>query len=116
VNINQKHGLIGWTALHYAGEKGDAACIKLLLERGQCAILTRTLNALSTRGYSPMQFCPVFRAGADRSIKNTDGRTALDLARKLAKLEAAALLAAPSAAAATSSGSAAGACFTCRWF
>ena len=74
----------GWTALHYAVQRGESAVCHALLGRGA------NVHAIDTAGYSPLHYAGMFgrtdlvpmllRAGSDRFFKNREGNTPIDLA------------------------------------
>lgn len=76
----------GWTALHYAAASGDSEIVKILVKQGA------ELDALSPNKTTPMMMAArggfiysvkvLSDAGADASLKNDVGMTAIDFARE----------------------------------
>lgn len=76
----------GWTALHYAAASGDSEIVKILVQKGA------ELDALSPNKTTPMMMAArggfiysvkvLSDAGADASLKNDVGMTAIDFARE----------------------------------
>lgn len=76
----------GWTALHYAAASGDSEIVKILVKQGA------ELDALSPNKTTPMMMAArggfiysvkvLSDAGADASLKNDAGMTAIDFARE----------------------------------
>jgi ankyrin repeat protein len=76
----------GWTPLHYAATGGNAAVVQLLLDH------YAYIDAASPNGSTPLMMAAMYGsaesvntllgAGADPTLKNALGLTALDFARK----------------------------------
>lgn len=76
----------GWTALHYAAASGDSEIVKILVQKGA------ELDAPSPNKTTPMMMAArggfiysvkvLSDAGADASLKNDVGMTAIDFARE----------------------------------
>ncbi|ABR90500.1 Uncharacterized conserved protein [Janthinobacterium sp. Marseille] len=76
----------GWTALHYAAASGDSEIVKILVKQGA------ELDAPSPNKTTPMMMAArggfiysvkvLSDAGADASLKNDVGMTAIDFARE----------------------------------
>jgi len=87
----------GGTPLHDAAERGNDACVELLLAKG---VPVDQLNAES--GHTPLMWAALagrvavlrrlLASGADRSLKNNANKTALDLATEYGKKDAIAVL------------------------
>jgi len=81
----------GWTPLHYAASKGHAEVVRLLLEH------FAYVDAASPNGSTPLMMAARYSthdvvkvlldAGADPTLKNALGLTALDFAQKAAQPE-----------------------------
>lgn len=88
----------GWAPLHYAATRGHADMINLLLENHAY------IDAESPNGTTPLMMAAhygtpgavklLLEAGADPSIKNKLGLTAIDFAQRAERQEAAELIAA----------------------
>ena len=88
----------GWAPLHYAATSGDAKIVQFLLEH------YAYIDAESPNGSTPLMMAAMYGsseavkvlldAGADTSIKNALGLTALDFAQKAHREDAVALIAA----------------------
>lgn len=82
----------GWTALHYAAAAGDDEIVRLLLARGA---RVDAVSPASSGGYTPMMMAAreghddtalvLIAHGADRSRKNTEGLTAVQIAEGAGK-------------------------------
>ena len=89
---------LGWTPLHVAATRGDAAAIAVLVAAGA------PLEARAEHGYTPLHEAAegghldavraLLAAGADRDALNGDGLTPAALARKFGEHEIAAAIAA----------------------
>ncbi len=76
----------GWTALHYAAASGDDEIVQILLERHA------HINAAAPAGITPLMIAAreahqftvqlLLDAGADASLKSSDGNTAADYAER----------------------------------
>ncbi|XP_049946550.1 ankyrin-1-like [Schistocerca serialis cubense] len=76
----------GWTALHWAARRGDAAVVRLLLSAASDP------NSSDHRGWTPLHMAAhdgnteaaaaLLQAGADRGVRATDGKIPLDYARR----------------------------------
>ena len=88
----------GWTPLHYAATNGHLEIINLLLEKHAY------IDAESPNGTTPLMMAAhygsaagvklLLEAGADASLKNQLGMTAIDFANKANRREAAEMIAA----------------------
>jgi ankyrin repeat protein len=88
----------GWTPLHYAASGGNAEVVQLLLDN------YAYVDAESPNGSTPLMMAAMYgspetvrtllAAGADPTLKNARGLTALDFARRANKQDAALLIAA----------------------
>ncbi|MBT0571234.1 ankyrin repeat domain-containing protein [Curvibacter sp. CHRR-16] len=81
----------GWTPLHYAATKGDEGIIQLLLDH------YAYIDAESPNGTTPLMMAAMYapkaavelllKAGADPTLKNQLGMTAVDFANRLQRSE-----------------------------
>lgn len=88
----------GWTPLHYAASKGHLAIMNLLLENHAY------IDAESPNGTTPLMMAAQYGtgpavqllldAGADPLLKNQQGLTAIDFARRVSRTESIDLIAA----------------------
>ena len=88
----------GWAPLHYAATKGHLEVMKVLLENHAY------IDAASPNGSTPLMMAAMYgtpsavklllEAGADPSLKNIQGLTAIDFAQRDKRLESAELIAA----------------------
>ena len=88
----------GWTPLHYAASKGHLAIMNLLLENHAY------IDAESPNGTTPLMMAAQYGtgpavqllldAGADPLLKNQQGLTAIDFARRVSRTESMDLIAA----------------------
>lgn len=88
----------GWTPLHYAATNGHLDVMRLLLERHAY------IDATSPNGSTPLMMAALYgttdavklllEAGADPTIKNALGLSAIDFARRIEKEDAVTLIAA----------------------
>jgi ankyrin repeat protein len=88
----------GWAPLHYAATSGNVAVIQLLLEH------YAYIDAESPNGSTPLMMAAMYGssdavkslldAGADATLKNSIGLTAVDFAQKAGHADAVALIAA----------------------
>jgi hypothetical protein len=88
----------GWTPLHYAATGGHAGVVKLLLENHAY------VDAASPNGSTPLMMAAMYGspaavqtlldAGADPTLKNELGLTAIDFARQGLKADSAEIIAA----------------------
>jgi len=88
----------GWTPLHYAATNGHVAIIEFLLEQHAY------IDAESPNGTTPLMMAAhygspaavkvLLAAGADPTLKNQLGLTAIDFANRAGRLDAAQLIAA----------------------
>jgi uncharacterized protein len=88
----------GWTPLHYAATKGHLEVINVLLENHAY------IDAASPNGSTPLMMAAMYgtpsavklllEAGADPSLKNTQGMTAIDFAQRDKRLDSAEIIAA----------------------
>jgi uncharacterized protein len=86
----------GWTPLHYAASGGHAEIVQLLLEH------SAYIDAQSPNQSTPLMMAAMYgntrtlsvllEAGADASVKNQKGMTALDFAREADRQGAVALI------------------------
>jgi len=86
----------GWTPLHYAASGGHAEIVQLLLEH------SAYIDAQSPNQTTPLMMAAMYgntrtvsvllEAGADASVKNQKGMTALDFAREADRQGAVALI------------------------
>ena len=87
----------GWTPLHYAASKGHLAIMNLLLENHAY------IDAESPNGTTPLMMAAQYgtgpavqlllEAGADPLLKNQQGLTAIDFARRVSRTESMDLIA-----------------------
>ena len=86
----------GWTPLHYAASAGKTDVVNLLLQHYayiDAESPNRTTPLMMAAGYGSADAVKaLLLAGADASLKNAVGMTALDFARKMHKLDAVELL------------------------
>jgi ankyrin repeat protein len=86
----------GWAPLHYAASRGQIPMIDLLLEHHayiDAESPNRTTPLMMAAGYSSVQAARILlRAGADATVKNAEGLTALDFAMGFGKADSAAAL------------------------
>ena len=86
----------GWAPLHYAASRGQIPMIDLLLEHHayiDAESPNRTTPLMMAAGYGSVQSTRILlRAGADATLKNAEGLTALDFAMGFGKADAAAAL------------------------
>lgn len=88
----------GWTPLHYAATGGHLEVMRMLLEN------SAYIDAASPNGSTPLMMASMYgttesvklllEAGADPTLKNTLGLSAIDFARQVQKEDAVALIAA----------------------
>lgn len=94
----------GWTALHYAAAGGHADIVQALLDRYayiDAESPNRTTPLMMAAGYgTPQAVAVLLRGGADASLRNEKGLTAMDFARNANRSDAVALLQAPPSASA----------------
>ncbi len=106
VEINQT----GWTALHYAAAGGHADIVQTLLDRYayiDAESPNRTTPLMMAAGYgSPQAVAVLLKGGADASLRNEQGLTALDFARNANSPDALAMLRAPAPAGAATAAAA----------
>jgi uncharacterized protein len=86
----------GWTPLHYAATNGHVAVMKVLLEKHAF------IDAQSPNGTTPLMMAAMYGSyeavkllvdeGADQAMKNQQGMTALDFAKKANRGDAALVL------------------------
>ena len=89
----------GWTALHYAAASGDGEIVRLLLARGA---KVDALSPKASGAVTPMMVAAreghdataliLIAHGADRTRRNTEGLTAVQLAERAGKTRVAAAL------------------------
>ena len=86
----------GWAPLHYAASRGHIPMIDLLLEHHayiDAESPNRTTPLMMAAGYGSVQATRILlRAGADATVKNAEGLTALDFAMGFGKADSAAAL------------------------
>ena len=86
----------GWAPLHYAASRGQIPMIDLLLEHHayiDAESPNRTTPLMMAAGYGSVQATRILlRAGADATLKNAEGLTAMDFAMGFGKADAAAAL------------------------
>ena len=86
----------GWAPLHYAASRGQIPMIDLLLEHHayiDAESPNRTTPLMMAAGYGSVQATRILlRAGADATVKNAEGLTALDFALGFGKADTAAAL------------------------
>ena len=86
----------GWAPLHYAASRGHIPMIDLLLEHHayiDAESPNRTTPLMMAAGYGSVQATRILlRAGADATLKNAEGLTALDFAMGFGKADSAAAL------------------------
>ena len=86
----------GWAPLHYAASRGQSPMIDLLLEHHayiDAESPNRTTPLMMAAGYGSVQATRILlRAGADATLKNAEGLTALDFAMGFGKADSAAAL------------------------
>lgn len=88
----------GWAPLHYAATKGHLEVINVLLENHAY------IDAASPNGSTPLMMAAMYgtpsavklllEAGADPSLKNTQGLTAIEFAQRSTRLDSAEIIAA----------------------
>lgn len=89
----------GWTPLHYAASSGQVAIMKLLLDK------YAFIDAPSPNGTTPLMMAAMYGSGAsvkllldegaDTAMKNQQGMTALDFAKRGNRPDAVEMLSAP---------------------
>ena len=83
----------GWAPLHYAASRGHVAMIDLLLEHHayiDAESPNRTTPLMMAAGYGNVQATrALLQAGADATLQNAEGLTALDFALGFAKPDSA---------------------------
>jgi ankyrin repeat protein len=86
----------GWAPLHYAASRGQIPMIDLLLEYHayiDAESPNRTTPLMMAAGYGSVQATRILlRAGADATLKNAEGLTALDFALGFGKADTVAAL------------------------
>lgn len=92
----------GWTPLHYAASSGQVAIMKLLLDK------YAFIDAPSPNGTTPLMMAAMYGSGAsvkllldegaDTAMKNQQGMTALDFAKRGNRPDAVEMLSAPNSA------------------
>ena len=89
-NVNRGDGVSGLTPLHYAARNGKIPCVKLLLHENKSLV---DVNKITTSGKATALMRAAYgaheeivklllKAGADASLKDADGETALHKAYK----------------------------------
>jgi ankyrin repeat protein len=84
-NLNEPSGVNGWTPLHHAIHKNQAAAVKLLLDLGadvnaQVPHSVTPLMMAAGYGYHPIVQI-LLEHHADAAVRDVHGETALDYAR-----------------------------------